>query len=125
MFIENDLNRRAVCYGDSAYDESTHLARSRRGMALSQALQDVDRSMRAPRMTVEQSFNKVVQLFAFMDYSKKLQLWRIPVAQLWAVADFFSNCHTCLYQSQVCSYFDVEPPSLNEYLRNAHLNCIV
>ena len=125
LFVENNMARPAVCYGDSAYGETLHLRRSRRGMGLPQHLVDIDESMRAPRMTVEQSFSKVTQLFAFVDYSKKLQLWRTPIAQLWAICDFFANVHTCFYQSQVCSFFDLEPPTIADYLRNAHLNAIV
>lgn len=39
---------------------------------------------------------------------------------MYKVANILTNCHTCMYGSQVSQHFGLDPPSLLEYLRPHH-----
>ena len=70
------------------------------------------------RVSVEWGFNKLISIFAFLDYKKNQKLYLQPVGKYYKVAALLINCHTCLYGSETTSYFGLQPPSLQEYLRH-------
>ncbi len=76
-------------------------------------------AMKRVRETVEYGFNKPVQNFAFVDFHKNQKLYLQPVALYYRVAVLLSNCHTCLYGSNIGSVFKMSPPSLEEYFSRA------
>lgn len=80
--------------------------------------------MRGPRETVEWSFAKMLQLFSLLDSVRKLRLWSSAVCDWWLCGVVFANLHTCLYGSQVSSYFEAQPCTVDDYLRNANANRI-
>ena len=65
------------------------------------------------------AFGKVVQLFAGVDFVKKMKLYEQPVATNYLVATLLTNCHSTLYGNVVSSYFKVPTPELEDYLANA------
>lgn len=103
-------------YEDSGYPLSKVLIVPFKGGNLSRAQRKVNRKMSAVRVTVEWGFAKVLQLFPFLDFKKNLKVQKQKVPQYYKVATILANCHTCLYGSQVCEYFEIEPPTLEEYL---------
>ena len=62
---------------------------------------------------LKQGFGKVIQLFPFCDKNQKLFLQ--PVARYYINACVLTNAHTCLRGSQTGAYFDMVPPTLEEY----------
>ena len=125
LFINNDVNRPALMYGDPAYGEGVRLRRKHKGVFRSQQQVRTDVSMSRIREMVEHSFGKVVALWAFMDYHKKHMLWRTPTVDEWICAVFLTNIHTCSYGSQMNSFIQVYPPSVAEYLRNCHAGLLI
>lgn len=107
-----------VLYGDPAYPVRSHLIAPFRGALLSQAEQQFNRDMSAVRTSVEWGYGKIIQYFAFMDFSKNLKVLLQPVGKLYCVAALLVNCHTCLYGSLTGRFFGLEPPMLETYLRN-------
>lgn len=71
----------------------------------------VNKKMSKLRVTVEWGFAKIIQLFPFLDFKQEL-------GNYYKVATILTNCHTCLYGSQVCDYFELDPPTLEDYLEN-------
>lgn len=107
-----------VIYGDPAYPVRRHIIAPFRGAQLSQAEKDFNKDMSAVRTSVEWAFGKIVQYFAFMNFSKNLKVLLQPVGKLYIVSALLVNCHTCLYGSQTGVYFELEPPNLENYLSN-------
>lgn len=68
------------------------------------------------RIAVEWMFGKVVNLFAFVDFTKNQKLFKQQVAVFYVCAVFLTNCHTCCYNSVCSDYFSTTPPSLAAYL---------
>lgn len=102
-------------YGDSAYPLRKFLITPFRGVH-SRPERKVNRLMSSLRVSVEWGFSKIIQLFPFVDFKKNLKLYKQGVSKYFKVATILTNCHTCLYGSQVSDYFDCEPPMLEEYL---------
>ena len=103
-------------YGDSAYPLSRYLLAPYRGPSLSSAQARFNRRMGLVRVTVEWGFQKIIALWAFMDYKKNQKLYLQSVGTAYLVATLLTNCHSCFYGSEVSQFFDMVPPSLEEYL---------
>lgn len=116
--MNNDNGEPYVLYGDPAYPIRSHLIAPFRGAQLSPAQQQFNKDMSSVRISVEWGYGKIVQYFAFMDFSKNLKVLLQPVGKLYCVSALLANCHTCLYGSLTGSFFGVDPPKLEEYLRN-------
>ncbi|XP_028415880.1 uncharacterized protein LOC114539446 [Dendronephthya gigantea] len=118
LHMNNENGEPFVLYGDPAYPVRSHLLAPFRGAQLSPTQQQFNRHMSSVRTSVEWGFGKIVQYFAFMDFSKNLKVLLQPVGKLYCVAVLLTNCHTCLYGSQTGHFFGVDPPQLEAYLRN-------
>lgn len=107
-----------VIYGDKAYPIGNNLITPYRGVGLEHAERYFNLLMNSGRISVEWGFSKVGTLFSFTNYAPNLKLYLQPVALYYRTAAILTNCHNCLYGSQTSRYFDLEPPSLEEYLRH-------
>lgn len=103
-------------YGDPAYPLSPYLLRPFRGAQLTDDESSFNKAMSSCRESVEWGFCKIIQLFSFLDFRKNLKVLLQPVGKYYLVGAILTNCHTCLYDSQISSYFDLQPPTL-EYLQ--------
>lgn len=103
-------------YGDPAYPLRPQLIAPFRGAVLPDDQARFNKRMSSVRVTVEWAFGKILSNFAFVDYKKNQKLYLQPVGQYYDVAALFTNCHTCLYGSEVGDFFGLQPPSLHEYL---------
>lgn len=111
-------NRYFVIYGDQAYGLRQLLLRP---YTENEIQHDPDRqhfnnAMRSLRISVEWGFNKIIQEFAFLDFKKNHKLLLQDVGRLYVVGMLITNCHTCLYGGETSSYFQINPPTLEEYL---------
>lgn len=106
-----------VIYGDPAYPLLPLIMKPYGGNTLTPAQQAFNRGMSSVRQAVEWGFGKIVGEFAFLDFKKNQKLLWQQLAQMYKSATILANCHTCMHGSQVSEYFDLQPPSLREYLK--------
>ena len=83
---------------------------------LTEAQENYNTCMAQARIAVEWGFLKVVQKWAYLDYHKQMKIWGTPVAMFYKVGSLLTNFHTCLYGSEVSTYFELDPPTLEAYL---------
>ena len=88
-----------VLYGDPAYGLSQNIVSPYRGQQLTQAERDFNRAMSAVRVSVEWTFGKIIQQFAYLDFKKNQKVLLQPVGKYYMVGTLLTNCHTCLYGS--------------------------
>jgi len=72
-------------------------------------------NMAKQHIVVEWGFGKVVNMFAFIDFHKKLKFGLSPVGSLVFAAILLTNVHTCYHSSETAAYFECLPPSVWEY----------
>ncbi|XP_070178250.1 uncharacterized protein [Littorina saxatilis] len=104
-------------YGDPAYPLRPHLHRPHRGNNLTREQQQFNTDMSSVRQAVEWGFQKITTEWAFLDFKKNLKLFLSPVGKLYMVGALLANCHTCMYGSEVASYFELNPPSVEDCMR--------
>ncbi len=109
-------NKPLCLYGDSAYPLSPYLMCPYKNAVLTDEQQAFNTGMSSGREAVEWGFGKIVQLFDFVDFRKNQKLYLQPVGKYYRVATLLTNCHTCLYGSQVSTYFGMNPPHITDYL---------
>lgn len=109
-----------LCYGDAAYPLLRFITRGAKRVQNPNAgnAQEIinARKMSKVRECVEWGFGKIVNMWAFLDFAKNLQMFSSPIATMYTVMAFITNCHTCLYGGQTASFFECVPPTLEEYL---------
>lgn len=74
-----------------------------------------NQAMASARVSVENAFAKVVNLWAFVDFDKNLHLNAQPIGSYYVVAILLTNAHSCIYGNQVAKAFGVPTPSLEMY----------
>lgn len=111
-------NVKYILYGDQAYGimELLLCPFPGRHQDLLPHQQEINRSMKILRTAVEWGFQKVLSIFEFLDLKKNQKLLLQDVENFYKVGVFFTNCHTCLYGSQTSQFFNVVPPTIEEYL---------
>lgn len=72
--------------------------------------------MSSMRQAVEWGFGKIIGEFAFLDLKKNQKLLLQEISMMYTTGMILSNCHTCLYGSQTAQYYNIQPPTLEEYL---------
>ena len=107
---------RPLCvYGDPAYPLRIHLQGPFKGAHLTPIQREFNKCMSQVRTSVEWVFGEVVDYFAFLDFRKNLKIGLSAVGKMYTVCALMTNAHTCLYRSVTSSYFDLDPPLLEEY----------
>ena len=104
-------------YGDLAYPMRVHLKVPHQGARLSNDQQSFNASMSTVRTAVEWVFGDITSYFAFLDFKKNLKIGLSPIGKMYAVCALLRNAATFLYGSSTGSYFDVQPPTLQEYFQ--------
>ncbi|CAB1116004.1 unnamed protein product [Ectocarpus sp. CCAP 1310/34] len=104
-------------YGDPAYHVSPWLQAPFKGV-LTPDQAEFNAAMSRVRVTVEWGFGRIVALWPYVDYHKKQQvgLSACGLGKQYAVAGILTNCHNCFYPNSTAQYFDLQPPTLDEYL---------
>lgn len=103
-------------YGDPAYPLRPQLITPYQHEPLSAQERQFNCEMSSGRIIVEWGFAKVLQYFSFVDFKKNQKLLLQPIASHYFTAVLLSNCHTCLYGSEASKHFNIQPPSLSDYL---------
>lgn len=107
-----------IIYGDPAYGNTRNILAPFRGARLTADQQEFNSQMSKVRCSVEWGFGKIIQNFAYLDFKKNLKVLLQSVAKYYVVGVLLTNCHTCLYGSPTSTSFNLDPPSLETYLRN-------
>lgn len=114
--LRDNHGEKLCIYGDPAYPLSPELLSPFRGAQITAAEKTFNKEMSKVRESVEWGFGNIISLFAFLDYKKNQKLFWQPVAKHYLVGTLLTNCHTCVYRNETSTYFDVDPPALEEYL---------
>lgn len=106
-------------YGDLAYPLRVHLQTPFRRAPLAPLMQDYNEAMSALRISVEWLFGDVINSFKFLDFKKNLKvgLSSVHVGKMYVVCALLHNAITCLYGNNTSDYFDIEPPTLEQYFQ--------
>ena len=107
----------AMCiYGDPAYPHRIHLqCPFACRQELTPAQQAFNQSMSEVRVSVEWAFGDAVNYFKFTDFKKNLKIGLSAVGKIYIVCALLRNALTCLYGNNTSAFFDVTPPTLEEY----------
>lgn len=113
----DDHDNRPLCiYGDAAYPVSRHVQGPFKGANLTEAQKAFNTSMSSVRIAVEWPFGGISTYFAFVDFKKNLKLYLQAVGKLYIVSIILYNARVCLYGNTGSNFFEIQPPSLEEYL---------
>ncbi len=105
-------------YADKLYPFKEHLVRTPKGR-LSTGEEAMRKAFSAVRNSVEWGFGFDTNNFTGHDYFRRLKILQSSagIGIVTWVCSFLSNCITCMRGSnQVSSYFNLNPPTLNEFL---------
>ena len=102
-------------YGDPAYPHRVHLQCPHRHARLTVQQEAFNSAMSTVRESVEWLFQDIIEYFKFLDFKKNLKLQLSSVGKYYMVCAIFQNALTCLYGNQSSIFFDVKPPTLQEY----------
>jgi len=74
--------------------------------------------MSSVREAVEWGFGRLKTLWPFASSPSKIKVRQAPVGKIFLVAVLLTNVHCCLQPlgNQISMYFDLPPPTLDEYL---------
>ena len=78
-------------------------------------MQAFNSAMSTVTISVEWLFEDITNYFKFVDFKKNLKICLSSVGKMYIVCAILHNALTCLYGNQTSSYFDLNPPSLQEY----------
>lgn len=121
----NDLQRfafsptgQAMCvYGDPAYPLRTNLQAPFRYGLMTPQMQAYNAAMSSVRVSVEWLFGDIINSFKFLDFKKNLKIELSSVGKMYVVCALLRNAITCLYPNQTSLFFEIEPPTLEEYFQ--------
>ena len=121
--LYNDLQRYAfsptgqpLCiYGDPAYPLRIHIQAPFRNGILTPQMQNFNAAMSTVRTSVEWLFGDVVNSFCFLDFKKNLKIGLSQIGKMYIVCVLLRNALTCLYGNSTSKFFNLDPPSIQEY----------
>ena len=102
-------------YGDPAYPLRIHLQAPFRNGILTLQMQQLNSSMNLVRSSVEWLFEDIINCFCFLDFKKNLKIGLSQIGKMYIVFALLRNALTCLYGNTTSQYFDLDPPTLQEY----------
>ena len=111
-----DLHGQPMCiYGDPSYPLRIHLQAPFHNRVLTPQMQAYNSAMSEVRSSVEWLFGDVIGYFKFLDFKKNLKIGLSSVGKMYVVCALLRNVLTCLYGNQTSEFFELDPPSLQDY----------
>ena len=104
-------------YGDPAYPLRVRLQGPFQGAALTPQMEMFNDSMSSVRVSVEWLFGDILNYFKFLDFKKNLKIGLSSVGKTYVVCALLRNALTCLYGNNTSDFFELDPPSLQDYFR--------
>ena len=102
-------------YGDPAYPLRVHIVVPYRGAGITARMEDFNNSMSSVRTLVEWLFGDIINYFKFVDFKKTQKISLSAVGKMYIVCAILRIAMTCLYGNYTSDFFDIDPPSLQEY----------
>ena len=102
-------------YGVPAYPHRPQLQAPFRGPGLTHEQEEWNTAMSSVRVSVEWIFADIVNYFKFLDFKKNLKIHLSAVGKMYMVCAMMHNARCCLYETTTSRYFNIDPPSLEEY----------
>ena len=102
-------------YGDPAYPLRPQLQASFKGAVLTEDQSQWNRGMSSVRISVEWLFGDFINYFKFLDFKKNLKIQLSVVGKMYIVGVLLQNARNYLYGSSTSSYFELQPPTLQQY----------
>ena len=65
--------------------------------------------------TLEWLFGDIINYFIFLHFKKNLKLGLSSIGKTYIVSALLQNVLTCLYGNNTSTFFDLNPPTLEEY----------
>ena len=106
-------------YGDPAYPLRAHLQAPFKGNNLTEIRSEYNKAMSSVRISVEWLFGDIISYFKFVDFKKSQKAGLSACGRMYTVCALLTNAHTCLYGNSTSKYFEVDPPTLEEYFQVA------
>ena len=105
-------------YGDPAYPVSRYLKRPYKGARLTAGQQAFNSQMSRVRECVEWGFGNILNLWQSLELVRYEKFFESAIARRYQLAAILTNVYTCMYpeRNNVAQFFEVQPPSLQEYL---------
>lgn len=105
-------------YGDSPYESCYRvIAPYKRTQPLSRDQIAFNRALSSDRISVEQVFGCVTRLWRANSLAVNLKTLLQPVALYYSISVLLTNIYTCLHGNMVSERYNIQPLSLDEYLR--------
>ena len=104
-------------YGDPAYPLRIHLQAPYKAAHLTQDQEAFNSSISDVRSAVEWVFRDILSYLAFLDFKKNLKIGLSPIGTMYSVCGLLRNAVTCFYGSTTSDYFDLQPPTIQEYFQ--------
>ena len=102
----NTAAREPLCiYGDPAYPLRRHLQSPYRDGNLDK------------ETSVEWVFGDITRYLAFVNFKHNLKIGLSPIGKIYSVCALLRNALTCLHGSTTSSFFDLAPPTIQEYFQ--------
>lgn len=103
-------------YGDPAYPLRVHLQQPfRNNAAFTEDMRQYNKAMSSVRVSVEWLFGEITKYFKFVDFKQQLKIQLSPIGKIYIVCALLQNSLACLYGNIVSDYFQINPPSLEDY----------
>lgn len=105
-------------YGDLGYPLRPQLMcpfRQRDYPVLTRNMRDFNTAMSQLRVSVEWLFGDVSNYFKFIDFKKNLKIGLSAVGKQYIISALMRNALTCLYGNITSEYFQLQPPTLENY----------
>jgi hypothetical protein len=112
----HSMNDQPMClYGDPAYPLRVHLQAPYRIAQLTQQMRLFNTLMSSTRVSIESLFGDIINYFKFVDFKNNLKIGLSSVGKMYLTCALLQNAHTCLYGNQTSTFFQLEPPTLQQY----------
>ncbi len=102
-------------YGDPAYPLGVHLQGPFKDRQLTPGMELFNKSMSSVRVSVEWMFGSICNYFALIDMKKQQKINLSAIGKIYVVSALLQNAHTCLYGNIVSEFFELSPPTLEQY----------
>ncbi|XP_072181446.1 uncharacterized protein [Diadema setosum] len=115
----HDQDGNPLClYGDLAYPLRPQLQAPFPTTNITRLQENFNAAMTKVRISVEWTFGDIVNHFKYTDF-RKSQVLHSACGKMYIVSGLLTNAHTCLYRNNTSTYFELDPPSLENYFSGA------
>ena len=113
---EARTGERFCAMADAIYSPSAHLCRTHRSTEPGTIRRAQNFNISRVCVTIENSFGLLAALYPFCCCKELMRMQQKPVRRIIEIGFLLYNAHVCLYGCQVSAYFNVCPPTLEDYM---------